>query len=123
MKIRSIAIASLLTFALGGCATSSYSVGKPFPSENVSQIVKGKTTPQDLVRLLGEPFTKTVISASDEKWVYMHSEGTSKAQSYIVTMNVETTGTQKVLDVLISNGVVTNFAYTDGPNPATIKVN
>lgn len=123
MKIRFIALVTFLNLSLMGCATSTYSVGKPFPSENVSQIVKGKTTSQDLIRLFGEPFTKAVLSATDEKWVYMHSEGTSKAQSYIVTMNVETKGTQKMLDILISNGVVTNFAYNDGPNPATIQVN
>ena len=66
MKIRFIALVTFLNLSLVGCATSTYSVGKPFPSENVSQIVKGKTTSQDLIRLFGEPFTKTVLSATDE---------------------------------------------------------
>jgi hypothetical protein len=98
-------------------------VGKSFTSENVSQIVKGKTTSEEMVSLFGEPYTKTVISATDEKWVYMHSEGTAKAQSYIVTMDVKTTGTQKMLDVLITDGVVANFAFTEGQNPYTMQVN
>jgi hypothetical protein len=123
MKFRLITIVSLIILSLSGCATSSYSVGKSFPSENVSQIVKGKTTSEEMVSLFGEPYTKTVISATDEKWVYMHSEGTAKAQSYIVTMDVKTTGTQKMLDVLITDGVVANFAFTEGQNPYTMQVN
>lgn len=123
MKFGFIVMASVVVLALSGCATSSYSVGKNFASENVSQIVKGKTTSEELIMLLGEPYTKTVLSASDEKWIYMHSEGTTKAQSYIVSMNVKTTGTQKMLDVLISEGVVANFAYTEGPHPYNMQVN
>jgi outer membrane protein assembly factor BamE (lipoprotein component of BamABCDE complex) len=123
MKFGFIVMASVVVLALSGCATSSYSVGKNFASENVSQIVKGKTTSEELIMLLGEPYTKTVLSASDEKWIYMHSEGTTKAQSYIVSMNVKTTGTQKTLDVLISKGVVANFAYTEGPHPYNMQVN
>jgi hypothetical protein len=123
MKFSFIVTVSLVVLSLFGCATSSYSVGKNFAGENVSQIIKGKTTSQELILLLGEPYTKTVLSASDEKWIYMHSEGTTKAQSYIVSMDVKTTGTQKMLDVLISNGVVANFAYTEGPHPYSMQVN
>jgi hypothetical protein len=53
----------------------------------------------------------------------MYSNGTAKAQSYIVTMKVETTGTQKTLDVLITDGVVSNFAYTEKDNPHGMQVN
>lgn len=123
MKFSFIVMVSLAVLSLSGCATSSYSVGKSFASENVSQIIKGKTTSEELIVLLGQPYTKTVLSASDEKWIYMHSEGTTKAQSYIVSMDVKTTGTQKMLDVLISNGVVANFAYTEGPHPYSMQVN
>lgn len=123
MKFRLVTIVLTVVLSLSGCATSSYSVGKNFTSGNVSQIIKGKTTTEELITLLGEPYTKTVLSASDEKWIYMHSEGTTKAQSYVVSMDVKTTGTQKMLDVLISNGVVVNFAYTEGPHPYSMQVN
>jgi hypothetical protein len=123
MKFRLITIVSLVILSLSGCATSSYSVGKNFSSENVSQIVKSKTTSEEMVTLFGEPYSKTVISATDEKWIYMYSKGTATAQSYIVTMDVKTTGTQKMLDVLITDGVVVNFAYTEGQNPYTMQVN
>jgi hypothetical protein len=114
---------SLVVLSLSGCATSSYSVGKNFSSTNVSQIIKGKTTGEEIVTLFGEPYSKTVISSTDQKWIYMHSEGTTKAQSYIVTMDVKTTGKQKMLDILITDGVVANFAFTEGQNPYTMQVN
>lgn len=123
MKLRIITIVSLIVLTLSGCATSSYSVGKNFASENVSQIIRGKTTSEDMITLFGEPYSKTVVSATDEKWIYMHSEGTTKAQSYIVTMDVKMTGTQKMLDVLITDGVVTNYTFTEGQNPYTMQVN
>jgi hypothetical protein len=100
-----------------GCATTSYSFGKPFSSSNVKKIVKGKTTNTDLVKLFGQPFSKTVISATEEKWIYTHSSGTSTAQSYLVTMDIKTTGTQKTLDILLNKDIVVNFAFTEGPTP------
>ncbi|MDZ7660846.1 hypothetical protein [Thiohalophilus sp.] len=112
-------IAFLFTLSLiSGCATSNYSVGNPFPSENVNKIVKGKTTTADLANLFGQPFSKTVISANEEKWMYMHSSGTSTAQSYVFTMDVKTTGMQKTLDILVKDDVVVNFAYTESPVPS-----
>jgi hypothetical protein len=41
------------------------------------------------------------------------------AQSYVVTMKVTTTGTQKTLDVLIRNDVVINYTFSEGPAPGT----
>ena len=102
---------------LSGCASTSsnYSVGKSFSSDNVNKIVKGKTTSAELKNLFGEPYTKSVISADEEKWTYMHTSGTSSAQSHVFTMDVKTTGTQKTLDILLKNGVVINYAFTEGP--------
>lgn len=100
-----------------GCATSSYSVGRDFSSENVKSIVKGKTKSTELIQLFGQPFSKTVISANEEKWIYTYSSGTASAQSYLVTTKVETTGHQKMLDILLKDGVVINFTFTEGSGP------
>jgi hypothetical protein len=117
MKRLALAVVAVISLAVVGCATSSYSVGKDFPSENVSKIVKGKTTGNELIGMLGEPFSKTVLSESEEKWIYTYSSGTASAQSYVFTTKVQTTGQHKMLDVLLKNGIVTNFTYTDRPEP------
>lgn len=110
-------------FVLTGCATSTYKFGTDFSSENVSKIVKGETTSSDLLYLFGQPFTKSVISETDEKWVYSYSETSAKAQSYVFSMDVKTSGVMKSLDVLVRDGVVINFAYTEGPIPSSMTTN
>lgn len=117
MKRLALAVVAVISLAVIGCATSSYSVGKDFPSENVSKIVRGKTTSNELIGMFDEPFSKTVLSESEEKWIYTYSSGTASAQSYVFTTKVQTTGQHKTLDVLLKNGIVTNFTYTDRPEP------
>jgi len=112
-------LALVLAFTLNGCATSHYTNGRDFPSANVPSIVKGKTTATDLKTLFGEPFAKSPVNETDEKWVYTYSNGSAHAQSYVVTMKVTTTGTQKTLDVLMRNDVVINYTFTEGPAPGS----
>ena len=119
---RLLVVFLLILFALIGCATSNYTVGKDFDSTLVKKIEKGKTTSDDLFQMFGYPFSKTVVTENEEKWIYMYSSGTAKAQSYIITTKASTTGQQKMLDILIKDGVVINFTYNEGPMPSTIEV-
>lgn len=112
-------LALVLALMLNGCATSHYTTGRDFPSENVPSIVKGKTTANDLKMLFGEPFAKSPVNDTDEKWVYTYANGSAHAQSYVVTMKVTTTGTQKTLDVLMRNDTVINYTFTEGPAPGS----
>jgi outer membrane protein assembly factor BamE (lipoprotein component of BamABCDE complex) len=105
--------------ALSGCATSHFTAGRDFSSANVSSITKGKTTTTELKSMFGEPYAKSAVSETDEKWVYTYTNGSAHAQSYVVTMKVTTTGTQKTLDVLIRNDVVINYTFSEGPAPGT----
>lgn len=123
MSIKIISIALLVASTLLGCASSNFKVGNDFASQHVPKIVKGKTTTEELVQLFGQPFSKTVVSATDEKWLYHYVSTSSTAQSYIVTMDVETSTFQKTLDLFISNGVVVNFTHTQGFNPSSVTVN
>ena len=84
---------------LGGCATSHYTAGRDFPSASVASITKGKTTTSELKSLFGEHYAKSAVSETDEKWIYTYTNGSAHAQSYLVTMKVTTTDTQKTLDV------------------------
>ena len=112
-----------MSLALYGCATSHYTSGRDFPSENVASIVKGKTTTAELRTLFGDPFAKSAVNDTDEKWVYTYAYGSAHAQSYIVTMKVTTSGTQKTLDVLIRDDIVINFTFNEGQNPYSSQTN
>ncbi|MFZ2540775.1 MAG: hypothetical protein WAW75_03255 [Gallionella sp.] len=110
----------LAMLSMSGCATSTYSVGRDFPTEQVSKIVRSKTTSAELKQMFGEPFSKTVVSETEEKWLYTHSSGSAHAQSFVFTMKVETTGQQKTLDILLKGSIVTNYTFTEGPSPMAI---
>lgn len=120
MKRQVLAVIAVFSLVIVGCAThtSDYSVGKDFPSENVSKIVKKETTANELIQMFGEPFLKTVVSESEEKWIYNYSSGTAKVERRFVHVGkVQTTGQHKMLDILLKNGIVINFTYTDSPVP------
>ncbi|MBD8123617.1 hypothetical protein IFT62_20630 [Pseudomonas lutea] len=117
--MKSLIMAIGVCIALSGCATSHYTAGRDFSSANVSSITKGKTTTTELKSIFGEPYAKSAVSETDEKWIYTYTNGSAHAQSYVVTMKVTTTGIQKTLDVLIRNDVVINYTFSEGPAPGT----
>lgn len=117
MKHRTLLSGLFLVALAGGCATAHVTTGRDFPIENVSQLVKGQSTAADLLRLFGEPGSKTVTSESEERWDYYYSDTTATAQSYIVAMSSQATTARKSLSVLLKNGIVSNYAYTKGPEP------
>ncbi|MBD1583467.1 hypothetical protein [Pseudoalteromonas sp. S16_S37] len=120
MKNKAVTCFFLAVLA-SGCAKSSYTVGVDFSSDDVKKIEKGKTETSELVMLFGEPFSKVVLSETDEKWLYTHSSGTANVQSYIITANIETKGIQKTLDILVRNGVVINYTYSEGDTAINVN--
>lgn len=117
MLKKSIA-ASFIVFILAGCTYSnSFENGTPIAAENVNKIVKGKTTEIELIGMFGQPFAKSVVSANESKWVYVHTTGTASAQAF--TMKTSSNAEQEMLDLLLKDGVVVNYAYTKTPlNPS-----
>ena len=111
--------AGLLMLFIGGCATSTYTVGNAFQSENVSKIVRNETTAVQLEKLVGKPYMATVLSADEVKYLYTYTHGTAKAQFTNVTSDSKT----QTLDVLIKNGVVVNYTYSESNSPYTVTTN
>ena len=65
MVMNQFFLAACMCFALTGCATSNYTVGRDFSSASVAQIQKGKTTTSEVVALFGEPFAKSAVSETE----------------------------------------------------------
>lgn len=112
-----IAIATLAFLA--ACATATFTQGREFSTDNIGQIVKGKTTATQLQQLFGPPFSKTVESDGKEIWIYTYTVGQSEVHNWVFTASVKTTGTQKTLNATIENGVVTAYSYTEGAAPGS----
>jgi hypothetical protein len=106
-----------VSFALFGCATAHSTAGRDFDTYKVNQIVKGQTTSDDIVAMFGTPQSKQPKDADTVMWVYSYAEATAHAQAgFFGSREVETTGTKKVLYVLIGpDNKVVNYTLDQGP--------
>lgn len=121
--MKTVVMLICLAIALSGCASGNYAVGRDFASNQVENIVRGKTTSADLLRIFGTPFTKLAISATDEHWTYSYSAGTTHATAMPFNTSVSAEGHMKTLDVVLSNGVVVNYTFNDAPLGISSKAN
>ena len=118
MKLLKLSVVALFLFAVVGCSLfyrdSTYKIGFDFPSENVSKIVKGKTTGDELLELFGGPFAKNEISEDEEVWRYYYSTDNNYKESDIFANEAKSTHQNKTLLIRLKNGTVTNFSYNVG---------
>ena len=112
IAIVAVVVASLVVF---GCIQilPPSSMGRDFPGENVSKIVRGKTTDKDLIQMFGEPLSKTVISETEKNWIYTYASGTATVVRHFSSVETKYKGNEKALNILLKNGVVTNFTFTE----------
>jgi outer membrane protein assembly factor BamE (lipoprotein component of BamABCDE complex) len=109
-----------LVLGLAGCTyTNEMKTGTPFDSYKVVQIQKGKTTEQNLVTMFGQPTTKAVLNEHDMKWIYSYTDGSASAQMF--TAKTTSNFTMHMLDILIRDGVVINYAETNSPINTTLN--
>jgi hypothetical protein len=113
-KLKSVFI-SLICVALIGCATRTTTTGREFDASKLGDIKKKVTTSDELVGLLGQPFSKSVKSEDEVIWYYSWVKATSTARMGWNTPNVKTEGYKKNLEVLIKNGVIVNYTFDEGP--------
>lgn len=103
-----------VAIALTGCTyTTQMTSGNQYPAYKVVEIQKGKSTEQDLIRLFGQPTTKSVINEHDVKWIYSYTEGSASTQAY--TMKTTSNFVLHTLDILMRDGVVLNYAESASP--------
>jgi len=111
----------ILVVLVAGCSTTRfYTYGKDFDETKRTQIVKGKSTKDEVVKILGEPNDKELDSNNNETWTYFLKEEDRK----ISTWDYSSTGNVRLKKLIISFGkddVVINYVYSDTTNPTTHK--
>ena len=63
--MRKVLAVLAMSLTLSGCATSHYTSGRDFPSENVASIIKGKTTTTELKALFVKRSTDCATAAAE----------------------------------------------------------
>jgi len=119
-KILFILTVSLLFAA---CATTDVTTfGKDFDKTKTDSIVKGQTTKQEIVQLLGEPHDKTLQESGTELWVYLYqvTEITTKPPlTAFHSVKSEGTVKEKKLEISFDQDVVKNFVLSESTRPVT----
>lgn len=120
MKKFAILVPLLCLVMLGCTYSNQYESGSQISVENVNRIVKGKTTEAELISMFGQPFSKTVISATETKWIYTHNAVSASAQAF--TMKTTSNAEMTTLDILLKDDIVVNYAYTKAPLNPTMNM-
>lgn len=114
MKRYSILIFFLIM--LTGCAT----VGKKVDQDKLGQIKEGVTSEQEVIRLLGNPYMKTLSSDGKTIMLYQYAKVKNRAANFIPVVNIFAGGMdmrQQMLTVLIGkNGKVDKYTMNDSNN-------
>jgi hypothetical protein len=117
MKYLKLSVTAVILLAVIGCTFSfrhsTDNDGFDFPSENVNKIIKGKTTGNEIIQMFGGPLSKLEVSKNEEQWIYSFSNRTKFSVEGLLTDKAELTGHHKALYILLKNGTVTNFTYTE----------
>lgn len=117
--ILSAVMASVLMVGFSGCAGKSGNeqLGKMSKGQVDQQIVKGKSTKEDVKALVGDPQNTDFDQNGNEKWVYAFARSSQKAVNYIPVANWFVRGTndtKKTLVVLFDDkGIVKNYIASE----------
>ena len=102
----------MFAFAITGCMPAS---GVRIETASVDQIVKGKTTKQEVVAMWGQPMMKT-FAGDGERWTYVH-------QGMLHALSVFSGPEMQSLSILFSGNTVKDFVFnTDGAGDASVFV-
>lgn len=109
MRLRILLLTCLLSVA--GCLSS----GQDIRPEQVAQIVKGKTTEADLVRMFGQPVARGVDNNGCR---YLNWSRTQINDPWLVPLPVPQPIEQKALSVTLGpDGTVKDFYMSDASPP------
>ena len=98
-------------------AASCASVGNNFDESKLSQIKKGETTDADLMKLFGEPESRTMNSENALILTWMYSEARVKGESFIPYAGAFMGGSRskvKTLTATLTNSIVASYTYSGG---------
>jgi outer membrane protein assembly factor BamE (lipoprotein component of BamABCDE complex) len=107
------ALALCLVFC--SCTTVKSTSGRDFDSSKVSQVVKGKTTSNEILEMFGRPSYKQPEMDDAERWSYSFVTTTNVVKDLLVPHS-DITGYKKSLNILFNKDkVVVNYTMDEGP--------
>jgi len=103
----------LTSLLLIGCAT----VGTPIKNEQLIKLEEGKTTQEEVIRVMGEPVDKTIIETGEEKWTYVYMRTKPTWSTFVPYVNMVESGantnTQKLEILFDTQKIVKKHACSN----------
>lgn len=125
MNTKLLAIAFSGTLLLSGCATvGNHKLASMDTSVAQSTIVKGKSTKNDVIALLGEPTSESPANGSiSERWVYSSSHAVPQGSNFIpfavLFYNAQNITSKAVVVDFDENGIVKDFSAKERESKVT----
>jgi outer membrane protein assembly factor BamE (lipoprotein component of BamABCDE complex) len=118
-RMQGLCMVMLLATLFFGCA----SVGRKIDQSAVEKIEKGKTTREEVIRLLGSPDNITILGNGDSYLSYNYARAAMKPESLIPIFGAFVGGanvqSQMVMVTIDKNGVVKNILRMQGGTEAS----
>jgi outer membrane protein assembly factor BamE (lipoprotein component of BamABCDE complex) len=105
MRIVSLLVILAFLFSVG-CMAAPIVKGKPFDAAKRAELVKGKTTMQQMTKLLGQPNYVEPVSPGVQKFVYEYYKETDNRLLAPPSYDKQT------LEVYVKKGVVQKYDFT-----------
>ncbi|MBX4210629.1 outer membrane protein assembly factor BamE [Candidatus Parcubacteria bacterium] len=106
-----------------GCASEQ---GARVDSNKVSQIKKGVTTKDEVVQMLGDPVSVSMLPGGGRMMLYMHNKITTQGQSFVPYVGMFTAGgntERQTLQISINkDGIVEDYEFSDRQGTMTNNV-
>jgi outer membrane protein assembly factor BamE (lipoprotein component of BamABCDE complex) len=105
MRIVSLLVILAFLFS-AGCLSAPIVKGKPFDAAKRGELVKGKTTMNDMTKILGQPSFVEPVSPGVQKFVYEYYKEVNNHWYAPPSYDKQT------LEVFVKKGVVEKYDFT-----------
>lgn len=110
--MKSYTYAILTACMLAGCASS----GNYVDQSNMKSLIKGKTTMDQAVGMLGQPTSRTMVGSGQTVLTYTYSEATTRPESFIPVVGAFVGGADSRFTMATlafgPDGILTDYTYT-----------
>ena len=101
-------------FLLFGCA--QVTVGRDFDTSKVGEIVKGKTSREEVLKLFGEPQEKDA-QLGVERWIYVKRVTSAAPKSEWLRFAYRGDVQERKLLIIFDQGLVKDMVYSEASKP------
>jgi outer membrane protein assembly factor BamE (lipoprotein component of BamABCDE complex) len=109
---------SIAILGISGCSVKmgNESLENKKATDIKQLLIKGKTTKEEVKKILGEPMSTSILANGEEMWTYMTGKASPDASSYVPVVNWFHSGSHSKVRFLYvkfdKNGIVKDYTFS-----------